>query len=176
VNEWQTEHSVAAALGEAAHNEHRSMSARHRLKIGYVGVSITPYFAEKYKVREIAVAGLREYAKEMDFDLVAIERPIHSKEQAEQAAREIKAAGVDFLLVQNAACSMGDQLFPFIDAAPKLGLWSIPDPRSASGRAGAIALAGIHEPLCQPDQKLLQRPRYSVQVVLRGRGYRQIPR
>ena len=105
------------------------MSARHRLKVGYVGVSITPYFAEKYRVRENAVAALKGFAQELDFDLVAIERPIHSLEQAEAAAREIKAAGVDFLLLQNAACSMGEQLHPFIDAAPKLGLWSVPDPQ-----------------------------------------------
>lgn len=107
------------------------MSARHRLKVGYVGVSITPYFAEKYRVREHAVAALRGYAQELDFDLVAIERPIHSLEQAQQAANEIKAAGVDFLLLQNAACSMGEQLHPFIDAAPKLGLWSVPDPQQS---------------------------------------------
>ena len=105
------------------------MSARHRLKVGYVGVSITPYFAEKYRVRENAIAALRGLSQELDFDLVAIERPIHSLEQAQEAAREIKAAGVDFLLLQNAACSMGEQLHPFIDAAPKLGLWSVPDPQ-----------------------------------------------
>ena len=61
------------------------MSARHRLKVGYVGVSITPYFAEKYRVRELAIAALRGYAQELDFDLVAIERPLslhcHSSEQ-----------------------------------------------------------------------------------------------
>ena len=107
------------------------MSARHRLKVGYVGVSITPYFAEKYRVRELAIAALRGCAQELDFDLVAIERPIHSVEDAQQAAREIKAAGVDFLLLQNAACSMGEQLYPFIDAAPKLGLWSVPDPQQS---------------------------------------------
>lgn len=119
---------VSPLRGRPVSHEHCNLSARHRLKIGYVGVSITPYFAEKYKVREIAVAELRKYAAEMDFDLVAIERPIHSGAEAAEAAREIKAAGVDFLLIQNAACSMGEQLYPFIDAAPKLGLWSIPDP------------------------------------------------
>lgn len=107
------------------------MSARHRLRVGYVGVSITPYFAEKYRVRENAVAALRGYAQELDFDLIAVERPIHSLEHAEEAAREIKAAGVDFLLVQTAACAMGEQLHPFIGAAPKLGLWSVPDPQSS---------------------------------------------
>jgi L-fucose isomerase-like protein len=104
------------------------MSVRHRLRVGYVGVSITPYFAEKYRIRETAVAALRGLSETLGFDLVAIERPIHSEAEAEAAAREIRAAGVDFLLIQNAACSMGAQLYPFVDAAPRLGLWSVPDP------------------------------------------------
>ena len=106
----------------------RQMSARHRLRVGYVGVSITPYFAEKYKVRETAVAALRRLAEEMDFDLVAVERPLHNGADAEAAANEIRAAGVDFLMIQNAACSMGEQFYPFVDAAPRFGLWSVPDP------------------------------------------------
>ncbi len=104
------------------------MSVRRKLRVGYVGVSITPYFAEKYQVRETAVAALNRYAEELGFDLIAIDRPLHSAEDAEAAAKEIQAADVDFLMIQNAACSMGEQFYPFIDAAPKLGLWSVPDP------------------------------------------------
>ena len=113
------------------------MSARHRLKVGYVGVSITPYFAEKYRVRENAVAALKGFAQELDFDLVAIERPIHSLEQAEAAAREIKAAGVDFLLLQNAACSMGSSCIRLSMPRPSWGSGRFPT-HSATARCSSI--------------------------------------
>lgn len=105
------------------------MTFKHRLKIGYVGVSIPAYFAEKYRVREKAVAGLTQYAEELDFDLVAIERPVLSGEDAAAAASRLQQSGIDFLMIQNAGCSMGEQLYPLLDAAPRIGLWSVPDPR-----------------------------------------------
>jgi len=104
------------------------MKPRHRLKIGYVGVSISPYYAEKYKVREKAVAALKQYGEELDFELVAVEQPILSEEDAAAAAARLQECDLDFLLIQNAACSMGEQLYPLLDVAPRIGLWSVPDP------------------------------------------------
>lgn len=104
------------------------MKIRHRLTIGYVGVSIAPYYAEKYKVREKAVAALKRYGDELGFDLVAIERPILSEADAAAAASELQESKIDLLMIQNAACSMGEQLYPFLDVAPRIGLWSVPDP------------------------------------------------
>ncbi len=104
------------------------MKIKYRPKIGYVGVSIPSYFGEKYKVRETAVAALTRYSDELGFELVAIERPILSADDAAAAARELQEKEIDFLLIQNAACSMGDQLYPLLDVAPRIGLWSVPDP------------------------------------------------
>lgn len=104
------------------------MKIKHRPRIGYVGVSIPSYFGEKYKVRETAVSALKQYSDEFGFDLIAIERPILSDDDAAAAARELQDNKLDFLLIQNAACSMGDQLYPLLDAAPRIGLWSVPDP------------------------------------------------
>jgi len=101
---------------------------RHRPRIGYVGVSIAPYYAEKYRVRETAIDALQAQSDALGYDLVAISRPIHSGEDAEAAARELKDQRIDFLMIQNAACSAGEQLYPLLDVAPRVGLWSVPDP------------------------------------------------
>ena len=116
------------------------MKIKHRLKIGYVGVSIPAYFAEKYQVREKAIAGLRQYGDELGFDLVAIERPVLSGEDAEAAAKQLQQSGIDFLIIQNAGCSMGEQLYPLLDAAPRIGLWSVPDP-SLEGKCNCLPLS-----------------------------------
>ncbi|MEM7441876.1 MAG: hypothetical protein AAF414_00965 [Pseudomonadota bacterium] len=100
----------------------------YRPRIGYIGVSISPYYAEKYNVREKAISALEARSAELGFDLVAIGRQIHMGSEAEDAARELKDAELDFLLIQNAACSAGDQLYPLLDVAPRIGLWSVPDP------------------------------------------------
>lgn len=101
---------------------------RYRPRIGYVGVSISSYYAEKYRVRETAIDALQGESDALGYDLVAIGRPIHSAEDAEAAARELKDQRIDFLMIQNAACSAGEQLYPLLDAAPRVGLWSVPDP------------------------------------------------
>jgi L-fucose isomerase-like protein len=101
---------------------------RHRPRIGYVGVSIPAYYAEKYQVRETAIAALEARQEELGYDLIAIRNKVHSLEETEAAARELKDADIDFLMIQNAACSAGEQLYPLLDVAPKLGLWSVPDP------------------------------------------------
>jgi L-fucose isomerase-like protein len=119
------------------------MKIKHRLRIGYVGVSISPYFAEKYKVRETAVAALNQYSDELGFELIAIERPILSAEDAAAAARELQGKDIDFLLIQNAACSMGEQLYPLLDVAPRIGLWSIPDP-SQDGEVQLSSLVSMN--------------------------------
>lgn len=103
--------------------------SKHRPRIGYVGVSIPSYFGEKYNVRDQAVTALEGLQETLGFDLVAIRTPVHSDDDVKAATRELQAAGVDFLMIQNAACSMGDQLYPLLDVAPRIGLWSVPDPR-----------------------------------------------
>lgn len=102
--------------------------SRYRPRIGYVGVSIPSYYAEKYKVRETAIDALETGRDTLGYDLVAIRRPVHSLEETQAAARELKDARLDFLLIQNAACSAGEQLYPLLDVAPRVGLWSVPDP------------------------------------------------
>lgn len=102
--------------------------ARYKLRVGYVGVSIAPYYATELRQRERAISGLEALAKELDFELVAVHDEVMSEDGARQAAAYLREQQIDFLLLQNSACSMGDQLLPLVDVAPRLGLWAVPDP------------------------------------------------
>lgn len=101
---------------------------RHKLRVGFVGTSIGSYYASEYRQRERAIAGLTSLAQELEFELLPVTDEINSVEAAENAARYLKEQGVDFLLLQTSACSMGEQLLPLARAAPRLGLWATPDP------------------------------------------------
>jgi L-fucose isomerase-like protein len=105
--------------------------AKHKLRVGYVGTSIGSYFATEYGQRERAINGLRKLAEEWDFELVAIADEVMTEEAAQQAARQLQDAHIDFLMLQTAACSAGEQLLPLAKCAPRLGLWATPEPEQS---------------------------------------------
>lgn len=99
-----------------------------RLRVGYVGTSIASYFATEYHQRERAITGLESLADAWGFELVAIADEIMSVEAAEEAAVRLRAAQIDFLLVQTAGCSIGEQILPLARVVPRIGLWATPEP------------------------------------------------
>ena len=99
-----------------------------KLKVGYAGVAISSYYAEEYNQYERAINGLDALSKEWDFELVPIHEGLLDADSASRAARQLRAEGIDFLMLENAACSMGEQLIPLAKAAPRMGLWATPDP------------------------------------------------
>ena len=101
---------------------------KHKLKVGYIGTSISSYFAGEYDQRNRAVAGLEQLAEELDFELLAITDEAMTEAASVNAAAYFREQQIDFLLLQTAACSMGEQLLPLVKAAPRLGLWGTPDP------------------------------------------------
>lgn len=103
--------------------------AKHKLRLGYIGTSISSYYAGEYHQRERAIAGLEKLADELDFQLIAIADEVMTEEDSRRAAARLRDSKIDFLLLQTAACSMGEQLLPLVKAAPRLGLWATPDPR-----------------------------------------------
>ena len=103
---------------------------KHKLRVGFVGTSLASYYANEYRQRERAIDGLLRLAETLDFDLIPVAAAIDSIEAAEQAARFMTEQGVDLLLLQTSACSMGEQLPPLARSVPHLGLWGTPDPHS----------------------------------------------
>jgi L-fucose isomerase-like protein len=102
--------------------------AKHKLRVGYIGTSIASYFATEYHQRERAITGLETLAQSLDFELVAIADEIMSIEAAEAAAERLRAEQIDFLLLQTAGCSIGEQILPLAKVAPHLALWATPEP------------------------------------------------
>lgn len=103
--------------------------AKHKLRVGFVGLSIKPYFSVEQRQRERALEGLTKLTKELDFDFFPIADEISSEHESQNAANRLKAHNLDFLLIQNSSCSMGEQLLPLVEVAPRLGLWATPDPQ-----------------------------------------------
>ena len=102
--------------------------AKHKLRVGYIGTSISSYFAGEYNQRPRAIAGLEKLSEELDFELIAVHDEVMTEEGSSRAAAYLREQQIDFLLLQTAACSMGEQLLPLVKAAPRLGLWATPDP------------------------------------------------
>ena len=93
--------------------------AKHRLRVGYIGTSISSYYAGEYDQRNRAIAGLEKLAAELDFDLIAWRDEAMTEEGSARAAAFFCEQAIDFLLLQTAACSMGEQL----PSAMTLPLW-----------------------------------------------------
>jgi hypothetical protein len=110
------------------HGMNTSASDSPRLRIGYVGVAFTSYYGQEYNQYERAIDGLQELSERLDFDLVPIHEPVTDMELAEQAARELKEQGVDFLMIQCATVASGELVLPLAAAAPRVGIWGTPDP------------------------------------------------
>ncbi|MCY4538338.1 MAG: hypothetical protein OXE52_08935 [Chloroflexi bacterium] len=102
--------------------------AKHKLRVGYIGTSISSYFAGEYNQRPRAIGGLEKLSQELDFELIAVHDDVMTEEGSIRAAAFLRERQIDFLLLQTAACSMGEQLLPLVKAAPRLGLWATPDP------------------------------------------------
>lgn len=102
--------------------------AKHKLKVGYIGTSISSYYGGEYNQRPRAIAGLEKLAEELDFQLIAVHEEAMTEEGSVRAAQYFKDNEIDFLLLQAAACSMGEQLLPLVKAAPRMGIWATPDP------------------------------------------------
>ncbi len=118
--------------------------ARYKLRVGYVGLSLSSYFAEKLGYRERTIKGLEHLASEWDFELATITEPVASQADAIQAANQLHNQGIDFLLIQNTSISIGEQLLPLVDVAPRIGLWSLPDP-SLEGEVKLHSLVALNE-------------------------------
>lgn len=115
-----------------------------RLRVGFVGLSLSSYFAEKLGFRERSIEGLEQLASDWNFELVAINEALQSFEDSRRAAASLSSANLDFLLIQNSSISVGDQLLPLIDCAPRLGIWSLPDP-NLDGEVQLHSLVALQE-------------------------------
>lgn len=102
--------------------------AQTRLKIAYVGAHLPSYMAHEYDVFGRSVAVLQQLAVEMDFDLHVVSQPVVTAEEARAASREVDAAGVDLVLLQNSSFTMGNVVTELARGKARLGLWGMEEP------------------------------------------------
>ncbi len=98
-----------------------------KLKVGLVGTFFPNFDALKLGVYEKSKEDMRTLAHSLDFELVAVEKGVKSQEEAQSAARQLEAAGVDFTLIQASSFSLGDVVLPLVDVDARLGLWFLPE-------------------------------------------------
>lgn len=110
-----------------------------KLKVGYAGVAFSTYYAEENDQYNRAIRGLETLASELDFELVAIPYGLTDDELVAQAASTLKSAEIDFLLLESATCGSGDALIMLSQVAPRMGIWSTPDPK----KEGPIQIHGL---------------------------------
>ena len=99
-----------------------------KLRIGLVGAYFPNFDAVKLGVYDKSKEELQALAHLLDFELVAVEEGVKSQDESQQAARQLDAAGVDFLLIQASSFSLGDVILPLVDVNARLGLWFLPEP------------------------------------------------
>jgi L-fucose isomerase-like protein len=114
-----------------------------KLRVGLVGAYFANFDAVKLGVYDKSKEEMHSLARLFDFELVAVEQGVQSLEEAEQAARELDAAGVDFLLIQTSSFSLGDVVLPLVDVDARLGLWFLPEP-SFEGDIPLNSLTGFN--------------------------------
>ena len=71
------------------------MSER-RLRVGFAGLSLGSYFAEKLGYRERSIEGLQQLASDWDFELHAISEALQSEADSQRAAATLRAVGSGF--------------------------------------------------------------------------------
>ena len=118
--------------------------AKHKLRVGFVGLSLSSYFGEQNRNRERSIEGLERLAQNWDFELIAIREQLSSEVDSIRAANALRDQNLDFLLIQNSSISIGDQLLPLVDVAPRLGIWSLPDPQ-LEGEVQLHSLVAMNE-------------------------------
>ncbi len=114
-----------------------------KLRIGLAGAFFPNFDALKLGVYQRSKEHLHALAHSLDFELVAVEEGVKSQDEASRAARQLEAAGVDFLLIQASSFSLGDVVLPLVDVDVPLGLWFLPEP-SFEGEIPLNSLTGFN--------------------------------
>ena len=107
--------------------------------VGYAPGALPSYEAADHDVIGRSTRALEERVAARGGRLVALDAPLVDLADAERAAAEFERQGVDLVVLQSAAFTMGDVVVPFVEAGLRLCLWAPDEPR----RQGPIPLNGF---------------------------------
>lgn len=114
-----------------------------KLRVGLISAYFPNFDALKLGVYGQSKEAMQTLAQRLGFELVAVEQSVQSQEEAQQAARQLDEAGIDFLLVQASSFALGDVILPLVDVDTRLGLWFLPEP-SFEGDIPLNSLTGFN--------------------------------
>lgn len=98
------------------------------LKIAYVGAHSPNYLAKEHNILSDSISGLKQLSNDLNFELIAIDSPIATKENAKSVADSLEDADVDFALLQSASFATSDLVLEFANRNFRLGLWATEEP------------------------------------------------
>ncbi len=107
--------------------------------VAYAPGGLPSYEAADHAVVERSRRALEDRVAARGGRLIALEAPMVDRADAERAAADLAAQGVDLVVLQSAAFTMGDVVVPFVEAGLRLCLWAPDEPR----RHGPIPLNGF---------------------------------
>lgn len=107
--------------------------------VGYAPGGLPSYEAADHAVVERSRRTLEDRVVARGGRLIALDAPMVDRADAERAAADLAARGVDLVVLQSAAFTMGDVVVPFVEAGLRLCLWAPDEPR----RNGPIPLNGF---------------------------------
>lgn len=116
-------------------------------RVGFVSITRPLFKGDTRAVLETSVAGLRVLARNVGFRLVLGDgdRPQVASDAASalRIAEIVREQHLDFLLVQLTTFATGDVMAPLLAAAPRVGLWGVPERSGGRGAQGPLPLNSL---------------------------------
>lgn len=132
----------------------------NRLRIGFVGVVRPLFKGDTPRLLRDSLAALGALGRDYHFEVVtpSVANPerhvatgqalppfaVSDLDTAEQAARQLREAGLDFLLVQQTTFATGELMAPLLGAARRVGVWALAEPAQKDGPLPLNALCGLN--------------------------------
>ncbi len=113
------------------------------LRLGFVSVMRPLFKGDSAGAAARSLAGLRVLGKELDFELFSPAVAASDPETATQAARELQAQELDFLLIQHSTFATSELLLPLLRACKRVGVWALPESAGNGSARGPLPLNSL---------------------------------
>lgn len=129
------------------------------LRIGFVGIVRPLFKGDSPGAARRSLEGLQRLGIDLGFEVVTANVTGNDKhvatgqdiptfavsnlDAAIQAAAQLKAQRLDFLLVQHTTFTTGDLLVPLLHAARRVGVWALPESEGGLGKGGPLPLNAL---------------------------------
>lgn len=128
------------------------------LRLGFVSVIRPAFKGDSARAANLSLDHLTALGQEHGFVVVTPEVAtthhaatgaqlpnfaVHDAQTAAHAARQLRAAKVDFLLLQHTTFATGDVMEPLFRAAERVGVWAVPEVPEGQPYAGPLPLNSL---------------------------------